>query len=281
MTELRAQPLSIVKTIDEVDALARTLSRQALDLYRDLARHSAGLRNAPSQEAFERVSAMLRKDEVAEPATPDVEVPEIFQDGGLSATRLLTPYAAYSLAVRNQERAFAFWTYVSANSPDAGVRAEAERLARREMAQVKSFRAQRRQAFHANPPPGASREALRSVSTEGLRRQAGETEGALAALHDRIAVALAEIGDARSAMMKTIAAEERQNAEQLGVTQESDEGPEPLPRDGEALLGLATEHLEAAVESYLDAAEVSRREEVIAVAQDLADRGIRRLSLLR
>ena len=106
-------------------------------------------------------------------------------------------------------------------------------------------------------------------------------EGALAQLHDRIAAALAEGDDPRASLMRALAAEERDNVSRLGGSPPPDQQPEPLPKDAEPLVALATERLEAAVELYLAAAEASQREEVVFVAQDLADRGIRRLSLLR
>ena len=54
----------------------------------------------------------------------------------LAELRLVTPYHALSIAVRNEERAFAFWSYMSADSDDPTIRREAERLAREELGHV-------------------------------------------------------------------------------------------------------------------------------------------------
>ncbi len=280
MEPLPAEPMSTVETLSRLAALSREMSRQALDLYDDLARRMAELGNEPAQDAFGRIRATLRDAEAPEPAEDVGQAPAVFHDEDLGASRLVTPYAAYSLAVRNQERAFAFWTHVSANSPDPEVRSEAERLARAEIVRVKSLRTARRQAFHAGRRPALPPEALRTLSVEELRRSAGETENAIAELHGRIAALLADAGDPRAPTMAAIAVDERDRAERLGAGAAPDQRDD-LPRDAESLVALATERLEAAVEFYLAAAEASQREEVVSLAQDLADRGIQRLSRLR
>ena len=40
----------------------------------------------------------------------------IFDDEELADTRLVTSYRALSVAVHNEERAFSFWTYVTAHA---------------------------------------------------------------------------------------------------------------------------------------------------------------------
>lgn len=276
----RREPTESVTSAAQVTKLARGLSRQGADLYAHLASRMAELGNAPARDAFGRIGAALAGGHMTQHAEESVDLPTVFQDEDLGATRLVTPYAAYSLAVRNQERAFAFWTYVSGGSPDADVREEVENRAREEIARVKSLRSARRRAFHAKRPPAVAVEILRNASTEQLAQQAGASEGRLAALHERIAAALAETGDPRATTIDELAAEERANAERMGARPATRQRSEPLPQGPDALVALAAEQLEAAVELYLAAAEVSRREEVVAVAQNLAERGIRRLSRL-
>ena len=62
--------------------------------------------------------------------------------------RLVTPYQTLSIAVRNEERAFAFWSYVSADAADPAIRREAERMAGEELQHVARLRGERRRAFH-------------------------------------------------------------------------------------------------------------------------------------
>jgi hypothetical protein len=91
----------------------------------------AELDNAPAQETLERISAALQDGGGAKPDDELVEVPSVFQEEELGATRPVKPYAAYAPAGRSQERTLAFWTYVDANSPDTEVQDEAERLAKK------------------------------------------------------------------------------------------------------------------------------------------------------
>lgn len=278
MALLRTEPTRPVSSLPALRELDRSLSGQRADLYRTLARRMAEFGNEPARQAFARVGEMLPHDPESNAGGAN-EAPPVFQDEELGASRLVTPYAAFSLAVRNQERAFAFWTYVSANSPDPEVQAEAERLAGTEMERVRSLRAARREAYHADRPPAYSRAALGAESMQDLEHRAGETEAALAHLHEAIASALARIGDARAPTIAKAATEARELADRLGALAAAEPGP--LPDDAEALVALATEWLEAAVELYLAAAEAARGEDVVAKAQELADHAIRRLSRLR
>ena len=79
------------------------------------------------------------------------------------ATRRSVPYQALAFAVRNEERAFAFYTYVSAETVDHGVRALAEDLARDELDHASRLRRLRRRAFHKDRPlTWKCRKALRA-----------------------------------------------------------------------------------------------------------------------
>ena len=89
----------------------------------------------------------------AVPDTHDAPPDEIAQ------SRLLTPYRALASAVRHEERAFAFWTYVSAHADLSDVKEAAERMALEELEHVSVLRRERRKAFHTRArdirsPPG-------------------------------------------------------------------------------------------------------------------------------
>lgn len=269
------RPVSTVRHLRELDA---TLSRQREVLYGDLARRMSDLGHEPARHAFEHALDVLR-DERPKDTDAEVAIPAVFHDEDLGSTRLASPYAAYSLAVRNQERAFAFWTHVSAHSPDRDVRSEAERLARRELERVKALRASRRKSYHASRPTESWNRNLQAETVQSFSRRAGEMEAALADLHERISAKLAESGDPRAEAMSTAAKEEREIAQRFGSEPAAHE--QTLPHDPDALMALATERLESAIEFYLAAAEAGQREDVVSAAQDLAERGLRRLSRLR
>lgn len=88
----------------------------------------------------------------------------------------ITPYEALAVAVRNEEQAFAFYTYVAAHAEAPAVRAMAERLAAEELGHAALLRRARRTAYHRegrtpSPPPG------RGLTLAGLAaRQAAFTD---------------------------------------------------------------------------------------------------------
>jgi len=61
----------------------------------------------------------------------------------------MTPYRALSMAVRNEERAFAFWSYVAGFAQDLEIKKAAEAMAREELGHVAILRKERRRAYHS------------------------------------------------------------------------------------------------------------------------------------
>src|SRR5690606_37559864 len=93
------------------------------------------------------------------PDTAAWEAPATFDDEGaaLVAPELLSAYRAFSMAVRNEERAFLFWTYVASQAPSDDLRRAAEQMAREELNHVSILWRVRRRAVHSQrrrPPSG-------------------------------------------------------------------------------------------------------------------------------
>ncbi|MEJ1936656.1 hypothetical protein WDZ92_41220 [Nostoc sp. NIES-2111] len=61
------------------------------------------------------------------------------------------------MAVRNEERAFAFWTYLAAHAGSEDVRQAAEKMASEELTHAAIFRRERRRAFHREKEAGMVR----------------------------------------------------------------------------------------------------------------------------
>jgi hypothetical protein len=85
---------------------------------------------------------------------------------------LSTPYNAWALAARYRQRAFVFWTYVSALAEDPLVRVNAEDLARKVLSDGNLLRRERRLAWRAE----------RRIGAEGATAHDGIDESASAAL---------------------------------------------------------------------------------------------------
>lgn len=120
----------------------------------------------------------------------------------------LTPYRAFAIAVDNERRAFALYSYLSAQAVDARVAAEAEKLALEELRHAAVMRRWRRQAWHrerrdelpSSPSPGAAREPAPAVTTlQALHALLAHHEAAIAARLGDVAARLRAAGDAESA----------------------------------------------------------------------------------
>jgi hypothetical protein len=99
-------------------------------------------------------------------STPSVEIADI-KDSSLS-----TPYNAWALAARHRQRAFVFWTYVSALAEDPLVRLNAEDLAREALSDGNLLRRERWLPWRAE----------RRIGAEGATAHDGIDDSASAAL---------------------------------------------------------------------------------------------------
>lgn len=295
MNRLKAEPAEVVRTVPELLGVARRLAADAVDLYAGLAARMDDLGNERGRAAFAALEAGQRRHaetldrrippemrRATEPTKRSADL-AVYEDEDLGRSRLVTPYLALAVAVRNEERAFAFWSYISAHAEDPEVGAGAERLAREELNRIQALRAARRRAYHAGEhrdrePP----EHLRTASLEEFLHAAARRDSALAELHGRIAHELEGAGHKVAPLLARIAREEAASARSLAGDGEAAAGraPEPLPTDPGLLLDLAQEQLEAAVEFFLTFAERSQNEDVVAAAQRLSHAAIGRLALL-
>ncbi len=269
-----------VNSAAEVRALSESLARQASELYAGLAQRMEELGNPRAAAAFERIGAIATSHHSPSGSASAGGASLVFNHEDLGSSRLITPYDAFSLAVRNSERAFVYWVHVSAHAEDPEVRVEAERAARVEMDHVRELRAGRRHAFHDGQHTRSSTETLRAATPADTRQELANREAALADLHGRIADRLDDMRDPWARVLAEIASEEAANAANYGPMAET-ASREPLPGDSSRMLSLAVERLEAAVEFYLKTAGEARDEAVVSAAQILASRGVQRLVRLR
>lgn len=120
----------------------------------------------------------------------------------ISGSALLTPYRAFAIAVDNEKRAFALYSYLAARAADPRVRVQAERLGIEELRHAAVMRRWRREAWHRErraereePLPAAAAIA----SSEALRALLARREAAIAQAHRALAARLREIGNDESA----------------------------------------------------------------------------------
>lgn len=282
MALLRTEPSGPVRTLRELFALAYELEQAAAQRYDEFAERMRMQGNAPLAELFAHLAAEERGHvesvvhwaERQEGAPPDPaqapwRPPETMDAEGTDAVepRLLTPYRALSVAVRNEERAFVFWSYVAAHGETAEVRRAAEGMASAELEHVALLRRQRRRAYHA------AREADQPIpETAALERQ-------LADALDRVAART--VGETAGRLME-FATEARAVAEELEAAEpqaspasQSAESPDASASGDPAVLA------ELLVDRYLEAADGAQDEARVVRAQWLAGSAIARLIWLR
>jgi rubrerythrin len=180
---------------------------------------------------------------------------------------LLNAYQALAFAVRNEERAFAFYTYVAAAADDQAVRVLAEDLARDELDHASRLRRLRRRAFHQDRPVNMEI----PTSVERLRALARQWEKAATAAHAGLADRLERAGRR----------EEADIFRRLATEEEAAAGDTPAAQAH--LLSSADDGLRVIEETFDRLTLIGERakdEQVVAEAQRLAEGMISRLALV-
>ncbi|MEX0406710.1 ferritin family protein [Aquibium sp. LZ166] len=164
MSLLKSEPFAAVESMEELLAIAYRMEQEAIENYTELAERMVGEGRPDMVAVFGQLKSeesghldnVVEWSERISGSRPDLAnlkwVPaETFDDEGASAVapELLTAYRAFSMAVRNEERAFLFWTYVAAQTDQERLRQAAEQMAREELGHLTILRRERRRAFHA------------------------------------------------------------------------------------------------------------------------------------
>ena len=112
----------------------------------------------------------------------------------------LTPYRAFAIAVLNEQRAFALYSYLAAHADDPVVAAQAERLALDELRHAALMRRRRRQAWHAERRDLRAAPA-RITSEDDLKQLLDHAGADIARRHHALAEQLRALGDDESAAL--------------------------------------------------------------------------------
>jgi rubrerythrin len=260
----------------ESDAVARytetaaQLRQQGADglaaVFEDLAQTERGHVDQVNAWAKHRDGAAPAKTALpwAVPDTHDAPPAEMAQ------SRLLTPYLALASAVRHEERAFAFWTYVSAHAQRADVKEAAERMALEELEHVSILRRERRRAFHSERQSSAALAAPVVLSS-------------LAPLERRLASFIEQHPAAAAGheFAPTIVADARRAADTLDRIAEGDSLVLSLPNIPSGAQDDPIAMSEYLAEAYLRFAEAATDPDVLAAMQALAGIAVYRLATLR
>lgn len=215
---LRSNPSVGRVTLALLLGIAHAIESESLRRYQTLARAMRQRGETATAEAFE---AMLQEEKLhletirswaqglGQPLPDAADYawclpPEIGSSWDeVSQSARLTPYRAFAIAVQNEQRAFALYSYLAAQAADPAVAAQAERLAHEELQHAAQMRRLRRRAWHAERR-GEPSEAAEPTTVGGvgeLRALIERHEGRIAARHRELAVQLRGLGDPRSARL--------------------------------------------------------------------------------
>jgi len=280
MSLLKQEPAGSVKSLEELFAIAAAMEEEAAERYAEIATRMRKEGNSALAEVFERLSAdeqghlenvvhwsQRTKGRRPDPALIRWELPETFDDEGVATAypQLLSAYRALSVAVRNEERAFAFWSYVAAHAGSAEIRQAAETMAHEELGHVATLRRERRKAYHAE---------RRHLDA------ADDVHADLAALERRLADLLEPLADRAAPLERgrLLHFVERARSHAWDLEQS------PIPAFGTALHTVPDDPVALAeflTDRYLEAGDSVREEEALGRLQILAGDAITRLAWLR
>jgi rubrerythrin len=197
MNDAADPSLTTLKSVDEMLAVAHAMEREAAARYAMLADcmrrvdqgETAELLDDLATEERGHVESVERLAQQKVHHAPDASLlhgtpPGTFlREDEASAYALLSPYRTLSIAVRHEERAFAFWTYVAAQSDKGALRELAETFARQELIHAAKLRHARRRAYHAerSTRPRRVRDPHDGLSPAEIRAEAARLEAGFAA----------------------------------------------------------------------------------------------------
>lgn len=299
MAERRAVTFSTVpevRTVEDLFAIATAMEHEAACRYGELAERLDRLGEASLAALFRRLEQEEgghedglgawagRQGFTPSPTLdfqwdlPEIATEEDFAEAG--GDYLATPWRVLAMAVRNEERAFAFYINVAAKAPDAEVRRYAEAMAREELNHVALLRLERRRAWrqeHEDVPRDAPVVKI-PTDAESLEFYLREAERAASARWRSLAQAAEAAGDDATATL--FRALLREISDHGGSAAECP----PAPSPEESIRDLVRDEArrtETAYDRLIAVVDAARDETVVAAAQTAAEDQLSRLALLR
>jgi rubrerythrin len=294
---LEQEPKARPRTLRELMSIAAAMESEAVRRYGELAAEMSRRGDLGLAAAFQ---AMLEEErdhlegvarwsheltglppgEAAEPWHLPPEIAHSWDEVAQSA--LLTPYGALSIAVLNEERGFAFYSYLAAHAEDRGVRDAAERLAAEELNHAAVLRRERRRAYRRERAGKEESRREPPLTAPEFTERAQRIEREAAAAHASIAADLAVLGEtADAAALAAIADAESKAAASPSTIEAKSASDASLSRKGRLeLLRAALAEAERLYDFYADLADHAGAESVLRAAQGGAARAVHHLGLI-
>jgi rubrerythrin len=282
MALLKAEPAGTVRSLDELLALACAMGLETVSQYANLAIEMRRQTNQSLAEVFEQLASAQRRHVESvtrwsesrlgrkpDPAMIRWKGPKTFDAdtaAEITASRLMTPYRALSMAVRSQERAFAFWSYVTARAEKGEMKQAAETMAREELERVAMLRKERRRAYHSERR-GKRLQARHGTTLDQIN--AGSLELRVA---EHLADLAQRLNGPSAERARELSLESRRMAEEAAGF-----GRFPVDTASRDVQAIA----ETLADAYLDGADASQDPKQLDCLQKLAKNSIARLAWLR
>ncbi len=287
MPLLRQEPPARIDALDVLLGIAMALETEAVRRYTQLAAAMDRRGDAATAATFRALMAEEETHTTAVdhwaadlgcPVPADTSFdwllpPDIAEswDDLLDRTRL-TPYQALSLAVVNEQRAFAFYSHIAAATTNPAVRRHAESLAQEELNHAALLRRERRRAYHRDT---IGMEKPERIDTPAALDQLARTLLSTAAAgHTALSRRLAAEGDAEgAALLAAIAGEEEAGAgTRPPITHADSSAADPW--------AMAIAIVEGVAERFADIAAAATDETVLNRALSLQESATRHLARL-
>lgn len=287
---LKSEPAGTLRSLDEMFALASAMEQEAAKRYGELADEMRRQNKGDLAEVFTRLAvaerehvdsvtrwSQSRRGKAPDPALVRWEAPQTLNHDTVTevkTSRLMTPYRALAMAVRNEERAFAFWSYLAAYAEDPEIKKAAEAMAREELGHVSILRKERRRAYHKEHDLTPRGERHELAEAENQRQRQSQVDARTLEL--RLA---AQLADMERRLTDPSAKRTRELLDETMVmsTQAAGFGSFPARLEQADSQTIA----EALVDGYLNGAESAGDAARLEELQALAERAIVRLAWLR
>jgi rubrerythrin len=289
-----------IRTVEDLFAIAAAMEKEAGRRYGELAAAMARAGNAPLADLFDRLGReeeghadgldqWAGRERVRPSADlnfswdlPETASEDEFAEAG--GRYLASPWRVLAMAVRNEERAFAFYINVAARTADARVRAYAEAMAREELNHVARLRLERRRAWRREHGPEERNESADApADLAGLERFIAAAALDAATRRRVCARALRAAGDAETAaLLAALADEAEASVAATGEKPNADAVAAATPgRPARDLLREEARHTEAIYDALMAAADGARDERTVACAHSAAEQALSALARLR
>lgn len=288
-TALKVEPAIEVASVTDILAVATAMEDEATRRYRQMAERMrlqgeqalaalfvflAGIEERHASQLRRRAEHMVGR--FPDTAAIQWELPEKFEEEE-GRSYLLTPFAALAIAVRNEDRAFAFFAYLAAHARTPKIRQLAEELAKDELEHAALLRRERRRAWRRERPHDSDE----PVDIRSFLAHAAGIESSSAKAHRELSTRLGREGHRLEAALFEKAAKDEELCAADAIKQGGRVPVRPFEGNTPKTIRDGLRLLEYAFDQYAEIVERANDEAVLSAAQEFQRRALERLAYVQ